>query len=81
MAVVARIAQGGRIVIPAEYRHALGLHDGDEVIVQREGDALLLSTRREAIRRAQVLVRRYVPQGESLADELLADRRAEALRE
>jgi len=81
MAVVARITQGRRIVIPVEYRHALGLREGDEVIVQRDGDTLLLSTRREAIRRAQALVRRCIPQDVSLAGELLAERRAEALRE
>ena len=36
---------------------------------------------RQAIRRAQALLRRYVPPSRSLADEILADRRAEAARE
>ena len=30
---------------------------------------------REAIRRAQALVRQYVPEGRSLSDELIAERR------
>jgi hypothetical protein len=34
-----------------------------------------------AIRRAQALVRQYVPAERSLVDELIADRRAEAARE
>jgi hypothetical protein len=36
---------------------------------------------REGIRRAQQIVRRYVPEGHSLSDELIAERRAEAERE
>ena len=34
-----------------------------------------------AIARAQAILRRYVPEGVSLADELIADRRREAERE
>jgi deoxyribodipyrimidine photolyase len=33
------------------------------------------------IKRAQALVRRYIPEGRSLADELIAERRAEAQQE
>ncbi len=36
---------------------------------------------KKGIRRAQELVRRYVPEGVSLSDELIAERRAEARRE
>lgn len=36
---------------------------------------------KKGIRRAQERVRRYVPEGVSLADELIAERRAEARRE
>ena len=36
---------------------------------------------KKAIRRAQERIRRYVPEGVSLADELIAERRAEARRE
>jgi hypothetical protein len=35
-------------------------------------------TSREAIKRAQAVVRSYVPEGTSLSDELIADRRKEA---
>ena len=37
--------------------------------------------RAKAIKRAQEIVARYVPEGRSLADELIAERRAEAARE
>jgi hypothetical protein len=33
------------------------------------------------VRRAQEIVRKHVPEGVSLADELIAERRAEAARE
>ena len=36
---------------------------------------------KKGIRRAQERVRRYVPEGVSLVDELIAERRAEARRE
>lgn len=35
-------------------------------------------TPREAIKRAQAVVRSYVPEGTSLSEELIADRRKEA---
>ena len=39
------------------------------------------SDRKKAIRRAQERVRRYIPEGVNLSDELIAERRAEARRE
>jgi AbrB family looped-hinge helix DNA binding protein len=72
-----KVAEGGRIVIPAEYRQALGLNVGDEVIVSLEGDELRIFTISQAIKRAQALVRRYIPEGRSLSDELLTERRME----
>jgi len=71
----AKIAEGGRIVIPAEYRQALGLRVGDEVILRLEDGEVRIFTPRQAIKRAQELVRKYIPQGSSLVDELIADRR------
>ena len=76
-----KVAEGGRIVIPAEYRKRLGVQVGDNVILQLDDGEIRLFTVREAIRRAQEMVRRYVSEGVSLADELIAERRAEAARE
>ena len=72
-----KLAEGGRIVIPAEYRQALGLHVGDELILRLENGEVRIFTTRQAIRRAQELVRRYIPQERSLSDELIAERRRE----
>ena len=79
--VKTRIGEGGRIVIPAEYRQALGLNVGDEVILRLEDGQVHILTLKQAIRRVQELVSRYVPQGRSLADELIAERRLEAENE
>lgn len=72
-----KLAEGGRIVIPAEYRQALGLHVGDELILRLENGEVRIFTTRQAIRRAQELVRRYIPQERSLSDELINERRRE----
>ena len=75
------LGAGGRVVIPAGFRRALGMKPGERLIVQRVGDELRIYTQREGIRRARELVRKYVPEGVSLVDELIAERRQEAARE
>ncbi len=76
-----RLGSNGRLVIPAEYRKALGVGEGDELVVRFEDGELRLSTRKTALRRARERVRRYVPEGISLADELIQERRKEAAGE
>ena len=75
------LGAGGRLVIPAPMRAALGMKEGDKVLVRLEGHELRIYTYQEAMRRAQEIVRSFVPPGVSLVDELIADRRAEAARE
>lgn len=76
-----KLGQGGRLVIPTEYRRRLGLKPGDEVLVRLDEEGLHVSTPAQAVARAQALVRRYVPATRSLSDELISERRAEAARE
>lgn len=76
-----RMSEGGRLVIPAEFRKALGLRQGDGVVLALEDDGLRLMTLDQAIRRAKALVRTFVPEGVSLVDELVKDRREDAARE
>ena len=76
-----KIGQGGRVVIPTEYRRKLGLEAGDEIIMHLDEEGLRLYTPAQAVARAQALVRRYVPEGRDLAGELISERRAEAERE
>ena len=76
-----RLDQGGRVVIPAEYRRALGLQSGEEVILRLENGELRMISLPEAIRRAQALVRQHVPAGRSLSDELIAESSSESANE
>lgn len=76
-----RLGASGRIVLPAAYRKALGMTEGEELVLILEDDALCIMSLGAAIRRAQALVRQYIPEGTRLSDELLADRRAEAMHE
>ncbi len=76
-----KMSDGGRVVIPVAVRKALGLKDGETVIWELgDGEARVYS-RKEQLRRAQAMVRRYVPENVSLVDELIAERRAEAARD
>jgi AbrB family looped-hinge helix DNA binding protein len=76
-----RIAENGRLVIPASFRRALGIEAGDEVILRLENDELHIISQRQRLAKARALVRRYVPAGTSLVDELIQERREAAKRE
>jgi AbrB family looped-hinge helix DNA binding protein len=80
-ATVGKITPGGRLVIPARHRRALGLKTGDEVLLRVVDGELRILSQAEAVRRAQAMVKRRVKRGRSLVDELLRERRAEAKRE
>jgi len=72
------IGRGGRINIPVAHRRALGLSEGDEVVVGIEGGALRIESRDEAIGRVQRMVRERFGEGRSLSEELIAQRHKEA---
>ena len=76
--IVTKIAEGGRVVIPASIRKNLNLEVGDELILQVRGSEIVLVGRAQALRAARQLLRGKVQHGRSLVDELLAERRSEA---
>ena len=77
-----KIGPGGRIVIPAPMRKALGLGEGDHVVIYAQDDQLNVVPKDVALRRVQDLVARYAPDdGTSWVDELLEERRREVERE
>ncbi|MDQ3667011.1 MAG: AbrB/MazE/SpoVT family DNA-binding domain-containing protein [Acidobacteriota bacterium] len=80
-ATVGKITPGGRLVIPARHRRALGLKTGDEVLLRVVDGELRILSQAEAVKRAQAMVKGHVKRGRSLVDELLKERRAEAKRE
>lgn len=74
------IGEGGRLVIPAAYRKALGLKPGDEVIIALEDGEIRVISIQQAIAQAQSVVRRYVPKKRRLSEELIEERKEEAAR-
>ncbi|HEV2487424.1 MAG TPA: AbrB/MazE/SpoVT family DNA-binding domain-containing protein [Terracidiphilus sp.] len=79
--VKVRLNNNGRIVIPAEIRHQLGLEPGDTVLLSVEGDMLKLESHRNRILKVQESMRKFIPTGRRLAKALIADRREEAQQE
>jgi bifunctional DNA-binding transcriptional regulator/antitoxin component of YhaV-PrlF toxin-antitoxin module len=78
LTVKAKVAEGGRIVIPTKLRQALGIEIGENVTLSVKNNILQITTQKEALRRIRALVRKHVPEGVSLVDELIKDRREEA---
>jgi AbrB family looped-hinge helix DNA binding protein len=79
--VRARIGESGRLIVPAGFRKMLGLKIGDEVVMRIEDEELRICGSGQAIRRAQKAVGRYLADDQRLSEVLIAERRAEALRE
>ncbi|HEX6144377.1 MAG TPA: AbrB/MazE/SpoVT family DNA-binding domain-containing protein [Geminicoccaceae bacterium] len=77
----ARIAPGGRVVIPAPFRRALGLEEGDPVVIELGDGELRIRSLKAELRKVQERFRGHLPPGRSLADELIRERREEAARE
>jgi bifunctional DNA-binding transcriptional regulator/antitoxin component of YhaV-PrlF toxin-antitoxin module len=67
------------LVIPAPMRAALGMKVGDRLTVKLEGNQVSVYTYPEGIRRAQELMRPYLP--ENAVDEFLSWKRHEAAKE
>lgn len=72
------IGVDGRVVIPADMRAAMRIGSDGRVMARVVDGELRVIAPGEAIRRVQKMVRSIVPGGVSLADELIAERRAEA---
>lgn len=75
------VGPNGEVQIPQYMLDAIGAKEGDALLVRIVDEAVQLRTPETALRRVQESVRQYIPQGVSLADELIAERHAEAERE
>ena len=72
------VGPGGRVVIPVAYREALGIEEGGAVFMRLEGDELRVVEDETEVRRVREMIARRVPEGVSLVDALLRERRREA---
>ena len=81
-AVRGRVSESGRLSIPAEFRKAVGLERGGDVVVELDGREIRIRPVDEVIAQAQALTRRLIG-GElgASVDAFLAERRREAEHE
>ncbi|CAD84029.1 MULTISPECIES: AbrB/MazE/SpoVT family DNA-binding domain-containing protein [Nitrosomonas] len=77
------LSQDGRVVIPKKFRNKLEIKEGDEVIWKEEDEQIILTSRRQELERAERFFGQMMADyaGDSLADELIAERRAGAIYE
>ena len=69
-----------RLVIPATLRQLLGFEEGDKLVAREEAGRLILE-KRDTIKQRLRAQMAKVPQGRSLANELIAERHEAAKRE
>ena len=78
----AKLIKGGKIVIPAELRREFGFKEGDSLVLEREGDGLVIKSYAQVVREVQATFKAMLgDRSRSMVDELIAERRAEAARE
>ena len=76
-----KLGDNGGIFMPAEYQEILDLKPGDEVVIKLDDGEVRIVPAKNLVRRAQELVRRYIPADRKIVDELIQDRRKEAAHE
>lgn len=76
-----KVDAAGRVLIPADIRASMGLSEGGTVLAWLEQGELRVVGTEVAAKQAQQIARARIGSNVKLADELIADRRAEARRE
>jgi AbrB family looped-hinge helix DNA binding protein len=74
---IVHVNEQGRVVIPAPFRQQLGLFPGTKLVARLEGERIVLEKPEDVFKR----LRSTFNSPTSLVDELIADRRAEAVSE
>ena len=75
-----RLVSGGRLQVPAAFRQAMGVADGDALIMELVDNELRVRPLRNALARVRQRLAPYAADAR-LSDELIADRRAASERE
>ena len=74
-----KVSKSGRISLPAEFRKAVGLDHGGDVVVELDGREIRIRTVEEVVSAAQALTRKLLIHGQATSvDSFLAERRREA---
>ncbi len=70
------VSSSGRLSLPAEFRKAVGLEGGGNVVIELDGNDIRIRSIREAVARAQAMSRRLLAGKPGLSvDDFLAHRR------
>ncbi|HIJ37748.1 MAG TPA: AbrB/MazE/SpoVT family DNA-binding domain-containing protein [Rhodospirillaceae bacterium] len=81
-AIHGRVSKSGRISLPADFRKAVGLGHGGDVVVELNGNEIRIKTIDEVVSRAQTLTRHLLGGKPSASvDAFLAERRRDASKE
>jgi bifunctional DNA-binding transcriptional regulator/antitoxin component of YhaV-PrlF toxin-antitoxin module len=76
------VSKSGRLSIPAEFRKAVGLDYGGDVVIELAGREIRIRTIDEVVAQAQAIARRLTAgKPDTSVDAFLAERRREAERE
>jgi AbrB family looped-hinge helix DNA binding protein len=73
-----RVSEKGRLVIPAQFREALGIEPGDVVEVRLEENGIRVATMEQRLREVRRRLKKVFGPGRSLSEELIAERREAA---
>jgi AbrB family transcriptional regulator (stage V sporulation protein T) len=78
MTYASKLINGGKVVIPAELRRKLGVVPGDTLVFEEDDKGnVLLKTYRQVVKEVQEEMKRMIPPGVSLVEDLFAERRRE----
>jgi len=72
-----KVGEGGRLIIPAPYRKAMGVHPGDELVIRMQDGELRLFQQVEALKRIRAAVKRRKLKNYGV-DDFLAFRREDS---
>jgi bifunctional DNA-binding transcriptional regulator/antitoxin component of YhaV-PrlF toxin-antitoxin module len=78
---VIELGAGGRLVIPAPMREALGMKIGDRLTVRLDGRQLRIYTFEEGLRQARHIIGKYLPPGVDPVEDFLQWKREQAALE
>lgn len=77
MSYHAKLIKGGKIVIPAELRREFGFKEGDTVVLERDGNALVLKSYKQVLSEIQTKVKSLIKHPFTV-DDYIAEKRREA---
>lgn len=75
------IGKAGRLVIPVQYRKALGLSEGEGVMISLKNGHIEILPVEKSIKKAQDKVKKYLQPNNNLVDVLFNERKKELVNE